>query len=315
MVRASSPRTGDGRADILDAKTARPLLSGIRHQNNILTAIFSPDGARVLTASADRTARIWDASNGQPLGPALPHGYWVWSAAFNKEASQVVTASWDHTARVWDARTGQALTPALQHGDAVFSAVFSPDGLRVATASRDGTARIWDARTGEPLTLGLRAGGEATDAIFSPDGSSLLVISKDHVARLWDVPPVETPPPWLADLAEFASTQVRYKVSSTPRMGAINTLREKLLASDSADPWEKFGRWYFLESDVRPISPWSTVSLKEYVDGLVALGDADSLDYAISLSQGRPAWMVKLVALRAKLSAATPSPAPAKDND
>jgi len=111
----------------------------------------------------------------------------------------------------------------------------------------------------------------------------------------------------VADLAEFASTQVRYDVERKPSVDKITELRGKLLASTSNDPWEKFGRWYFMEEDVRPISPWSTVSLKEYVDGLVALGDKDSLDYAISLSRNLPAWMVKLVPLRAKFDVPAPA--------
>ena len=66
---------------------------------------------------------------------------------------------------------------------------------------------------------------------------------------------------------------------------------------------------------MRPISPWSTVSLKEYVDGLIALGDKDSLDYAISLSRNIPAFMVKLVPLRNKLDTPAPAAPPSKDKD
>ena len=300
--------TGDGRADILEATTAKPVAKPLRHQNNIFTAVFSPDGTRILTGSADRTARIWDAKSGLPLGPVFSHGYWVLTAYFNFDASRVVTASWDHTARVWDARTGQAVTPPLRHADAVYSAVFSPDGVRVATASRDRTARVWDATTGDPLTLPLKADSEVTSAVFSPSGFSLLVTSKDDAARFYDLAPLETPPAWLPDLADFAATQVRYDVSRTPDLDRINALRKELLVSASSDPWEKFGRWYFTESDVRPISPWSTVSLKDYIDSLIALGDKDSLDYAISLSQDQPAWMVKLVPLRAKFDAPLPPP-------
>lgn len=305
----------DGVCPILDVKTAKPLLPPIRHKNNIMTAVYSPDGTCILTASADRTARIWDAKTAKPLGPVFHHGNWVWMAAFNGEATQVVTASWDHTARVWDAKTGEPVTPPLQHADAVTRAVFSPDGKLVATASRDHTARVWDAATGDPLTLPLRAGDEVTTAIFSRDGKSLLVTSKDGTARVWDMPPLEKAPPWLADLADFAWTQVSYDTSREAQLEAITALRGKLLASKSDEPWEKFGRWYFTDTETRPISPWSTVTLKEYVDELIKLGDRDSLDYAISLSQKIPAWMVKLVPLRAKLGAPAASATPAKDND
>jgi WD40 repeat protein len=229
------------------------------------------------------------------------------SAAFNFDASRVVTASWDHTARVWDATTGRPVTPPLQHGDAVLAAAFSPDGARVATASRDHTARLWDAATGDPLTLPLRDQDAVTTVVFNPAGDSILVASKDHTVRFWDLPPQETPPPWLADLAVFAATQVHYDTLRIADLPSMEQLRSRLLASSSNDPWEKFGRWYFAESDVRPISPWSTVSLKDYVDGYITRGDKESIDYAISLSQDHPDWTIKLLQLRAKLGSQHPS--------
>jgi WD40 repeat protein len=192
------------------------------------------------------------------------------------------------------------VTPPLQHAEAVYGAVFSPDGSRVATFSKDHTARVWDASTGEPLTLPLQFGDEVTSATFDPRGSTLLVSSKDRSVRLIDLAPEEKAPDWLADLAAFTATQVRYDVDRPADVDQVSGLREKLLASTSDDPWEKFGRWYFTDSENRAVSPWSTLSLKAYVENLMALGDRDSLDYAITLARDHPAWMVKLVPLRAK---------------
>jgi WD40 repeat protein len=298
--------TSSDRAVLMDVKTAKPVLDPLRHLRCVFMAVFDPQETRILTASADHTAKLWDAKTGKPLGPVFRHGSYVFTAYFNQDASRVVTASWDHTARVWDAVTGQPVTPPLQHSDSVSAAVFSPDGARVATASRDHTARVWDASTGAPLTLPLRTSGEVTKALFNHDGSSLLITSPDHDARFVDLPPRENAPAWVADLAEFAASQAPYDDSHKSDLGKMGQLREKLLASTSNDPWDKFGRWYFMESDVRPISPWSPISLKAYVDGLMAAGDKDSLDYAISLSQNQPAWMMQLQSMRAKLDAIAP---------
>ena len=125
------------------------VLSG--HKGKVSSAIFSPDGRHVLTASADRTARIWDAEAGNPIIPALLHKGPVESVAFSPDGMHVVTTSWDKTARIWDAETGKPIGRPLNHGDVVKTAAFSPDGLRVVTASADMKVRIWSAHTGEEI--------------------------------------------------------------------------------------------------------------------------------------------------------------------
>src|ERR1035441_7112563 len=115
------------------------------HNGNVLSAQFSPDGKRIVTALGDRTARVWDAQSGQPLTEPLKHDSYGVSAQFSPDGKRIVTASFDETGRVWDAQTGQALIEPLKHdGSLPNSAQFSPDGKRIVTASVDGTVRVWD---------------------------------------------------------------------------------------------------------------------------------------------------------------------------
>ncbi len=307
----------DGRTDIFDVHSGKLLVTAKRTENNVYTASFSPDGKRFLTASGDQTAQVWDAATGKPIGAAMVHGFWIFWAAFNANATRVVTASWDHTARVWDAATGLPGTPPLRQSAAVTKAAFSPDGTIVVTGAHDHMVRFWDATTGDPLSMPLDAQGDVSALAFSPSGKTVMVASKDKYVRFWDVPPMKTPPSWLADLAEFASTQVSYDSTRTARLNEmapeITALRQKLQASTSDDPWEKFGHWYFMDDNLRPLSPWSTESIETYVDDLIAQGDKDSLDYAMSLSTNHPVWILKLVKLRAKFN--QPTPAPGQDDN
>jgi WD40 repeat protein len=86
-------------------------LSG--HGDRVISASFSADGSRIVTASADKTARVWDAATGDALTVLAGHANWVNSAAFNADGSRVVTASLDQTARIWQLHE-IVLTPADQ---------------------------------------------------------------------------------------------------------------------------------------------------------------------------------------------------------
>ena len=64
------------------------------HDDAVLSAAFSPDGKRIVTASSDKTARVWDAATGQPIGePLKGHDDAVSSAAFSPDGTRIVTAS------------------------------------------------------------------------------------------------------------------------------------------------------------------------------------------------------------------------------
>src|SRR5579871_2725507 len=153
----------------------------------VSSAMFSPDGRRVLTASMDMTARLWDAANGEQLAVLHGHQARLASAAFGPDGQRVVTASGDKTARLWDAASGQELAVLRGHQDAVQSAVFSSDGRCIATASADKTARLWDAASGQELAV-LRGHEAAVNWVaFSSDTGRVMTSSSDDgAARLWD---------------------------------------------------------------------------------------------------------------------------------
>jgi eukaryotic-like serine/threonine-protein kinase len=164
----------------------RPTLVQCFFHQGGMSAAFSPDGRRIVTAGGDdKTARVWDAATGAALSPPLKHVEWVNQATFSPDGRRVVTANADETAQVWDAATGQALSPPLTHQGEVNQATFSPDGRRVVTASMDKTARVWDTARGQALTPPLKHQGWVEQASFSPDGRRVLTAS-GSMARVWD---------------------------------------------------------------------------------------------------------------------------------
>ena len=168
------------------ARSLRELRLLHGHEERVTSAVFDPFGARVLTASDDRTARLWDAATGAELAVLRGHQGGVMSAVFDPSGARVLTASDDGIARLWDAATGAELAVLRGHQGGVMSAVFDPSGARVLTASDDCTARLWDAATGAELAVLRGHQGGVMSAVFDPSGARVLTASDDCTARLWD---------------------------------------------------------------------------------------------------------------------------------
>src|SRR5262249_29004515 len=93
----------------LRASHERLILAG--HDTGVRSATWSPDGARIVTGSYDKTARVWEVANGKELSRLEGHGDAVRSATWSPDGARIVTAAFeDRTARVWEATTGKELT-------------------------------------------------------------------------------------------------------------------------------------------------------------------------------------------------------------
>ncbi|WP_437935888.1 nSTAND1 domain-containing NTPase [Sorangium sp. So ce341] len=160
------------------------------HDGPVLSAAWSPDGTRVLTAAApllvgpsrDNTLRIWRPAMLESV-PRERRAFYH-TASIGPGAERVASAYDDRAARVWRA-DGTGVDLVLAKQDAwVAGAALSPDGARVAAPCFDGTTRIVrvDGK-GEPVSIQGHA-GPVRAAVWSPGGTRLVTVSDDRTARI-----------------------------------------------------------------------------------------------------------------------------------
>ncbi|MGW2723365.1 NACHT and WD repeat domain-containing protein [Streptomyces sp. NPDC001492] len=159
------------------------------HGEDINAVAWSPDGARLATASDDGTIRVWNSE--QPADPVVlapdGGGSRVQSLAWSPNGKHVVGGSRDSTATIWDVETGAEAGVLTGHGEAIEGVAWAPDGERLATASSDRTVRTWDAMNLVELTRFTGHERPVWDVSWSPDGRRVASASDDGTVRVWSM--------------------------------------------------------------------------------------------------------------------------------
>src|SRR5262249_41916868 len=120
---------------VYDALTLKELAALGGEHESVRSALFSPDGTRVLTVADNLHNTVIVDPNGKVTG----------TGSGGSDS--------DRTARIWDARTAKPLHVLASECKEIYSAVWDASGQRIATVDDNSTARIWDAQTGRELQV------------------------------------------------------------------------------------------------------------------------------------------------------------------
>ena len=173
-ARASSPRAWTRRRRSGTPRRRRGLASQGAH-HDVVSASFSPDGSRLVTASWDKTVKVWDARTGAEILTLKGHtGDGSFGVVQPRRVADRHRELTTRRRRSGTPRRGAELLTLKGHTASVHSASFSPDGSRLVTGSRDEHGEGLGRRDGaEVLTLKGHTGRSPT-ASFSPDGSRIV---------------------------------------------------------------------------------------------------------------------------------------------
>jgi tetratricopeptide (TPR) repeat protein len=83
-----------------DAMNGTELIT-LKHADVPTSAVFSPDGSRIISGCRDGTARVWDATTGAEL-LTLRAGSGATAVAFSPDGKTIACGLWDHTIAIWE---------------------------------------------------------------------------------------------------------------------------------------------------------------------------------------------------------------------
>src|SRR5262249_36985851 len=153
----------DGAVRLWDVATGQEVRVLKGHTNRVVSACFSPDGQRILTASWDGTARLWETATGRELCVLTNPHFSLQSAAFSKDGRRVLLVcvkGKGHSNR--KPRNGKnspaTVDPALRPDVAVaaIDSSFggeSTGGGMLQSGMEFAPVRLFDAQTGKPIAV------------------------------------------------------------------------------------------------------------------------------------------------------------------
>ena len=189
----------------ISAHTARPIVPEAElqldralrnmHESIILptdskavTAVFSPDGNRLITVSLLTTIGTWDSNSGKLIGEAIKveKDTALQNATFSPDVRRVAMVLDDNSVLVRNLDNNETRTIT---GSSLRRAAFTHDGKRLVTVSGDGKAEIQDLEhpgSGvKSIQCSRETGIESVE--FDPQGTRIVAASLDGPARIFDI--------------------------------------------------------------------------------------------------------------------------------
>jgi WD40 repeat protein len=171
-------------------QSPKPLLTLVGPDKEVNWMAFSPDGARLATASGGQ-AILWDAATGRKLRTLGSESAPLYGPLqFFPGGRCLAGVGPENTADVWDTDTGRLLRRLPVLASAGFEAVLSPTGRHFASwgdlgGGQGGLVVLHDARTGKALaTLRTKA---VTSLAFTADDRRLVTGGLDGQVALWEL--------------------------------------------------------------------------------------------------------------------------------
>lgn len=156
----------------------------VGHEGPISALAFSPDNARIVSGSADKTARVWTIADSKEVAKYAAHTNTVTAVAFSANGQQIASGAADNFLKLWNAADGVEQKNFAGHTGAIAATYFHPNG-QVVSGSADGTIRFWNPADAAQVRA-ITHGQPVTSFALTRDGNKLAATGADANIKLYN---------------------------------------------------------------------------------------------------------------------------------
>jgi WD40 repeat protein len=168
------------------ASPARPVKKLAGHTDVVYDFAWSPNSARIATASFDKQVRIWDAAAGATTQTIKDHSDVVYAVAFSPDGAFIVSGGKDKSVKLFKTDTGKSIRALTGHNAEVLAVAVAPDGKSILSTGVEPALRWWNPEDGSVTRNQGAHGGEVYEIRASKDGKNLTTVGSDQTVWLWD---------------------------------------------------------------------------------------------------------------------------------
>jgi WD40 repeat protein len=168
------------------------------HGTWVSSLLFSPDGKKVISGSADQTIRVWDLASQTCVDVLRGHRQEVWRLAWLPDGKTLVSGGKDGTVCLWDTSIPHPRQPCLTVASNILTWHFAPDGQSILILDSQGkilrragpefgqNETLLDLDTNRPPRLTPRLAAEF--CCWSPNSQYLALGWTNGTLTVWDLP-------------------------------------------------------------------------------------------------------------------------------
>jgi WD40 repeat protein len=150
-----------------------------------LSAVYSPDGTKIVTANYKRVY-VWQAASKRLLKAISTSDDCAMTVTFSPQGELFATGGIDHGVRLWHTSTNSLIRNLAGHDDSVLCLSFSPDGKLLASGGENRSIRVWNVASGQLLAELNGHQERVLSADFTENSQLIVSGSSDGTVRIWD---------------------------------------------------------------------------------------------------------------------------------